>query len=112
VFEALHRRHNASDAILYAFDLLELDGKDLRPRPLGERKARLAKHLGRKTSAIVFNERTNKDVATMFRHVCKLGFEGIASKRLGTPYRSGPSRCCERVTTGGDMTTRRFRMQS
>jgi ATP-dependent DNA ligase len=42
VFEALHRRHRATEAILYAFDLLELDGEDLRPVPLGERKARLA----------------------------------------------------------------------
>src|SRR5277367_3890384 len=39
VFDALHRRHEAGEAILYAFDLLEFDGADLRPLPLGERKA-------------------------------------------------------------------------
>jgi ATP-dependent DNA ligase len=38
VFDALHHRHKTSDAIVYAFDLLELDGEDLRPRPLSERK--------------------------------------------------------------------------
>jgi bifunctional non-homologous end joining protein LigD len=92
VFDALHRRHKATDALLYAFDLLELDGEDLRPRPLGERKARLAKLLARKPIAIVFNEHTDEDGATVFRHACKLGFEGIVSKRLGAPYRSGPSR--------------------
>jgi bifunctional non-homologous end joining protein LigD len=41
MFDALHRRHKATDAMLYAFDLLELDGKDLRPLPLGERNAKL-----------------------------------------------------------------------
>ena len=39
VFDALHRRRKATEAILYAFDLLELDGEDLRPLPLGARKA-------------------------------------------------------------------------
>jgi ATP-dependent DNA ligase len=92
VFEALHRRHKASDAILYAFDLLELDGEDLRPLPLGARKAKLARLLARKPVGIVFNEHTDEDGATVFRHACKLGFEGIVSKRLTAPYRSGPSR--------------------
>jgi hypothetical protein len=42
VFDALHRRHKVTDAmLLYAFDLLEFDGKDLRPLPLSERKAKL-----------------------------------------------------------------------
>jgi bifunctional non-homologous end joining protein LigD len=87
VFDALHRRHKATEALLYAFDC-----EDLRPRPLGERKARLAKLLARKPIAIVFNEHTDEDGATVFRHACKLGFEGIVSKRLAAPYRSGPSR--------------------
>jgi bifunctional non-homologous end joining protein LigD len=47
VFDALHRRHKATDAMLYAFDLLELNGKDLQPLLLSERKARLAKLLAR-----------------------------------------------------------------
>jgi bifunctional non-homologous end joining protein LigD len=37
-FDALHRRRRATDAMLYAFDVLELNGKDLRPLPLVERK--------------------------------------------------------------------------
>jgi bifunctional non-homologous end joining protein LigD len=92
IFDALHRRHKASEAILYAFDLLELDGEDLRPLPLSARKAKLAKLLGRKPAGIVFNEHTEVDGALVFRHACKLGFEGIVSKRLNAPYRSGPSR--------------------
>jgi bifunctional non-homologous end joining protein LigD len=92
VFEALHRRHRATDAMLYAFDLLELNGKDLRPLPLSERKARLARLLARAPIGIVFNEHTDHDGAVVFRHACKLGLEGIVSKRVSAPYRSGPSR--------------------
>jgi bifunctional non-homologous end joining protein LigD len=43
LFDALHRRRRAADAMLYAFDLLALNGKDLRSLPLGERKVKLAK---------------------------------------------------------------------
>jgi bifunctional non-homologous end joining protein LigD len=92
VFDALHRRHKATDAMLYAFDLLELNGGDLRPLPLVDRKARLAKLLARASAGIVYNEHTDEDGAVVFRHACKLGFEGIVSKRLTAPYRSGASR--------------------
>jgi ATP-dependent DNA ligase len=92
VFDALHRRHEATDAILYAFDLLELNGKDLRPLPLSERRTNLARLLARAPTGIVFNEHTNEDGAVVFRHACKFGLEGIVSKRITAPYRSGPSR--------------------
>jgi hypothetical protein len=46
----------------------------------------------RAPDGIVFNEHTDEDGAVVFRHACKLGFEGIVSKRLTAPYRSGPSR--------------------
>jgi bifunctional non-homologous end joining protein LigD len=92
VFDALHRRHTATDAMLYAFDLLELNGKDLRALPLGDRKAKLARQLARAPTGIVFNEHTAENGATVFRHACKLGLEGIVSKQLTAPYRSGPSR--------------------
>jgi hypothetical protein len=92
VFDALHRRHKATNATLYAFDLLEFNGEDLRPLPLAERKAKMARLLARKPLGIAFNEHTDADGATVFRHACKLGLEGIVSKRLGAPYRSGPSR--------------------
>jgi hypothetical protein len=48
--------------------------------------------LARKPAGIVLNEHTDEDGATVFRHACKLGFEGIVSKRLSAPYRSGASR--------------------
>jgi bifunctional non-homologous end joining protein LigD len=76
----------------YAFDLLELNGEDLRSLGLADRKARLAKLLGRSRSGIVFKNHSDEDGATIFRHACKLGLEGIVSKRLSAPYRSGLSR--------------------
>jgi bifunctional non-homologous end joining protein LigD len=90
VFDALHRRHKGTDAMLYAFDLLALDGKDLRALPL-ERKAKLAKLLARAPVGIVFNEHTNEDGAMVFRHAGMMGLEGIVSKRLSKPYQSGRS---------------------
>jgi bifunctional non-homologous end joining protein LigD len=47
IFDALHRRGTVTEAILYAFDLLELDGVDYRPLPLSRRKDRLARLLAR-----------------------------------------------------------------
>jgi bifunctional non-homologous end joining protein LigD len=64
------------------FDLLELDGEDLRSRPLAERKARLAKLVGRSSAGIVYNEHTEENGVTVFLHACRMGLEGIVSKRL------------------------------
>ena len=88
VFDALHRRGTVTEAMLYAFDLLELDGVDLRALPLGERKARLAHLVDRRLTGIVMNEHTDEDGALDFLHACKMGLEGIVSKRLSAPYRS------------------------
>jgi ATP dependent DNA ligase domain len=75
--------------MLYAFDLLELNGEDLRPLPLAVRKARLARLLARKPLGIVSNEHSDEDGALVFRHACKMGLEGIVSKRLSLPYGLG-----------------------
>jgi hypothetical protein len=73
-------------------DLLELDGEDLRALPLVDRKKRVARLLGRRRLGIVLSEHTDEDGATIFQRACKMGLEGIVSKRLSAPYRSGPSR--------------------
>jgi bifunctional non-homologous end joining protein LigD len=91
VFDALHRRGRVTDATLQAFDLLELDGEDLRPLPLSQRKPHLARLLSRARAGIALNEHTDENGATVFRHACKLRLEGIVSKRPTAPYRSGPS---------------------
>jgi bifunctional non-homologous end joining protein LigD len=92
VFDALHRRGNVREAMLYAFDLLELDGDDLRGLPLGDRKKRLARLLGKRRLGIVLSPHTAEDGATIFQQACRMGLEGIVSKRLSAPYRSGRCR--------------------
>jgi hypothetical protein len=101
VFDALHRRHRAIDALLYAFDLPELDGEDLRLLPLSARKAKL---LARKPAGIVFNEHAEEDGAVVFWHACKMGLEGIVSKRLAAPSGRG------RPATGSRSRTRTARL--
>jgi bifunctional non-homologous end joining protein LigD len=70
----------------------ELDGEDWRPRPLEERKAKLAKLLANARAGIQFSEHLACDGAAIFAYACKLGFEGIVSKHREHPYRSGPSK--------------------
>ena len=89
-FERLHSRAYDHAAFLYAFDLLELDGEDLRPAPLDQRKARLAKLI--RNSGIALSEHTEGDGAEIFRFACEMGLEGIVSKRRDMPYRAGPSK--------------------
>jgi bifunctional non-homologous end joining protein LigD len=78
--------------VLFAFDLLELGGKDLRRTQLEERKGVLAKLVRKASWAVQLNEHIAERGDIVFRHACKLGFEGIVSKRLGSPYVSGRSR--------------------
>jgi len=93
IFDRLRYRRDDRRVFLYAFDLIELDGDDLRRKPIEARKAALAKLLRRAKTGLVLNEHIEYDDAEMvFRHACKLGLEGIVSKRLGSPYRSGRSR--------------------
>ena len=89
-FHALRSQRRGHEAVLFAFDLIELDGDDLRGLPLIERKRRLKKLIERR--AIQFVEHLTGDGPTVFAHVCRMGLEGIVSKRTDAPYRSGPSK--------------------
>ena len=91
VFELIRRQRHGEDAVLIAFDLIELEGEDLRRRPLEERKRKLAKLVRGPHPGIVLNEIFEGDGEILFEHACKLGCEGIVSKRLGSLYRSGRS---------------------
>jgi bifunctional non-homologous end joining protein LigD len=90
VFELI-RGHGGEHAVLSAFDLLELDGEDLRRKPIETRKAMLAKLLERSHLSLVLNEHYEEDGALVFREACRLGCEGIVSKKLGSIYRRGRS---------------------
>jgi bifunctional non-homologous end joining protein LigD len=89
VFDLLRYRQHDRAAVLCAFDLIELDGEDLSRTPLEHRKRALAKLLRQKRDGIVLNAHYDGDGATIYAQACKLGCEGIVSKRLGSPYRSG-----------------------
>jgi hypothetical protein len=75
--------------VLCAFDLIKLDGEDLRGARLENRKGTLAGLLRGTDDGIAFNKHFEGDGAIVFRHACALGCEGILSKRLGSAYRSG-----------------------
>jgi bifunctional non-homologous end joining protein LigD len=89
VFELIRRHGALASAVHCAFDLLELDGKDLRRQPIEIRKHLVAKLLKGSHLSIVLNEHFEEDGASVYRAACQLGCEGIVSKRLGSPYRSG-----------------------
>jgi bifunctional non-homologous end joining protein LigD len=88
----LVRHHRANESIfLYAFDLIELNGDDLRRDPLEVRKATLRSMLAKAGLGLRFNEHMEGDGPTVFAHACKMGLEGIVSKRKDSAYRSGRS---------------------
>ena len=74
-----------------AFDLLRLEGEDLRLRPLEARREALTQ-LVAGVDGILFSEALVAEGAVVFAKACDLGLEGIVSKRAGSFYRSGKSR--------------------
>jgi bifunctional non-homologous end joining protein LigD len=92
IFDKLHSQANNDAVFLYAFDLLELDGIDWRDEPLEARKTVLAALLSRARAGLRFNAHLFEDGAIVFCHACKLGAEGIVSKRRDVFYRSGRSK--------------------
>jgi bifunctional non-homologous end joining protein LigD len=90
-FGALMTKRGGELASFVAFDLLSLEGDDLRQRPLEERRDALSR-LVHGVDSIQFSAALAIEGAVVFAHACKLGLEGIVSKRTGSRYRSGPSR--------------------
>ena len=91
VFDALHSRVKDERASACTFDLLMLNGDDLRRKPYVERKSALRKLLGH-GRGIQNVEHVEGHGDRLFEAACRLGLEGIVSKRLNAPYRSGPSK--------------------
>ncbi len=81
-------RHGSPRAVLYAFDLLFLDGEDLRAKPLEDRRAALGGILPA-GGVVVMSEAYVGAGADLFRIACEHELEGIVSKRLDKPYKSG-----------------------
>ena len=87
----LIRHHRANESIfLHAFDLIELNGDDLRRDPLEVSKATLASIVAKAQPGILFNEHTEGDGPTVVAHACKMGLD-IVSKHKDSAYRSGRS---------------------
>ena len=87
-FDVLRRRRNEANAFLYAFDLLELDGTDLRREPIEVRKATLASILRKSRPGVRLNEHLEHDCGlTVFQHACKIGLRGhrVQAARLALP---------------------------
>jgi bifunctional non-homologous end joining protein LigD len=89
VFELIRRRRAHLDAVLCAFDLLELDGVDLTQQPIETRKRTLKRLMRGAGPGTAYKEHFETDGAIVYRQACALGCEGIVSKRLGSPYRRG-----------------------
>jgi bifunctional non-homologous end joining protein LigD len=77
--------------VYVAFDLLYLDGYDLRRVPLIERKAILARLLEAPPPRFLYSDHLEADGAEMIARVCEMGLEGIVAKRRDSSYRSGSS---------------------
>ncbi|MES1207451.1 MAG: non-homologous end-joining DNA ligase, partial [Pseudomonadota bacterium] len=90
-FQALQNRRPGTPVAYFVFDLLHLDGRDLRDRPIEDRKQRLRDLLDRSDSGGLFrySDHVVGGGAEFHRNACALGLEGIVSKRLGTRYRGG-----------------------
>ena len=90
-FRALLTKRGGAQAALVAFDLVRLDGEDLRLRPIEQRREALMR-LVAGVDGLLFSEALAAEGEVVFAKACELGLEGIVSKRAGSFYKSGPSR--------------------
>lgn len=90
-FDALRTKDGAARASFVAFDLLQIDGEDLRKHPLEARRARLEPLIA-DAGAILFSEAIAYEGGLVFAKACEMGLEGIVSKRLGGLHWSGRCR--------------------
>src|SRR3954466_4102315 len=89
------------EACLLAFDLLAVDGEDLRLLPLLARRSRLQAVLADAPHGLLFSEHMDGEHGeAMFRHACAMGLEGIVSKKITAPYLSGRRSCWRKIKPG------------
>lgn len=87
-FQRLQRRGRERAAVfLYLFDVLRLDGSDVRPLPLRERKAKLRREL-KFEGRVRYTPHRNEHGEELFREACQKGLEGVIAKRADSPYRA------------------------
>ena len=83
-----------------AFDLIHLDGQDLRPLALVERKALLSERLSEARPGIGYSRHSDGGGREFYDHSCERGLEGTVSKQRGAPYRSGRTEAWVKVLCG------------
>jgi bifunctional non-homologous end joining protein LigD len=92
-FDALHSGKHNNEVQLCAFDVLAMDGDDLRRLPLSMRKANLERLLARRPEGIFINPFERGEIGPdLFHAACRMGLEGLVSKRRDRPYQAGRSK--------------------
>jgi bifunctional non-homologous end joining protein LigD len=95
------RRGRQRELMVFAFDLLHRDGRDLRPLPLIERRRRLERLLARSNVRCLRLVEAFDDGVKLLEAAERHHLEGVVSKRKASPYRSGPSRNWLKIKTQG-----------
>jgi len=92
-FNALHSGKHNEEVQLCAFDVLAMDGDDLRKLPLSMRKANLARLLARWPDGTFLSDFEQAEIGPdLFVAACQMGLEGLVSKRRDRPYQAGRSK--------------------
>ena len=92
-FDALHSGRHNEEVQLCAFDILVEGGDDLRKLPLSMRKANLERLLARRPECIFINPFERGEIGPdLFAAACRMGLEGLVSKRRDRPYQAGRSK--------------------
>src|SRR5215475_8003923 len=92
-FNALHSGKHNEEVQLCAFDVLAMDGDDLRSLPLSMRKTNLARLLARRPDGIFLSDFEQGEIGPdLFVAACRMGLEGLVSKHRDRPYRAGRSK--------------------
>ncbi len=101
-FQALQRalRDDSARLVYFVFDLLSLDGTDLRQEDLLTRKAALKKLLSHGPPVLRYSEHVEGRGAEFFRHACQLRLEGAVSKRADSTYLPGRSKAWVKTKCG------------
>jgi bifunctional non-homologous end joining protein LigD len=89
VLRSVINKGRGDQLVYYAFDILYLDGMDLRNASLKDRREALRKLIGKGTPSVRFSENIHPEGSTLFEFACRMKLEGIVSKRADSPYRSG-----------------------
>jgi bifunctional non-homologous end joining protein LigD len=103
----LHGRHVPT--CVYCFDLLELNGRDLRELALVQRRAKLQALLARAECNLIRFSESFPDAGVLLAECARLGLEGIVAKRRDAPYRSGTRSGWIKVKTAEWKTANRYR---